>query len=110
MARKRRERNRGLTPRPGAVPSKPVWKWRTVPVLLAVTGGFTLGWYVAAIGAGQTPGGGAYIILLVVMLGFALGLSRITSYWTAVWIARRRQKSGDLAPAATDRVARKRRA
>lgn len=63
------------------------WRWRTLPVWLAITGGFVLGWWVAAVGG---PDGGSYLIQVAVLAAFALGLSRISNRWAARWMARRR--------------------
>ena len=86
MARKRRR----IDPRSPLAQSGPVWRWRTLPVWLALTGGFVLGWYVAAIGTGWNPDRWSYFTLLAVLAGLSFGLSRILSRYTALWIARRR--------------------
>ena len=87
MARKRRRR---VDPRNPLAQPAPVWRWRTLPVWLALTGGFVLGWYVAALGTGWNPDRWSYFTLLAVLAGFSFGLSRIMSRYTARWIARRR--------------------
>jgi hypothetical protein len=71
----------------------PVWKWRTLPVWLALTGGIAIGWYIAAIGANFRVGDGSFYVLLVVIAGFSFGLSRIVAYYTTRWVARRRARS-----------------
>ncbi len=86
MARKRRPK-RPDTRQARAVPEWPRWKWRTMPVWLALTGGFVLGWWVAAVGG---PAGISYLIQVAVLVVFALGLSRISNRWAARWWARRR--------------------
>ncbi len=97
MARKRRskrpdprEMRRG---RP--VPMNPGWRWRTLPVFLALTGGFLAGWYVASWGTGVMPApwSWAYITQFVVLIGFSFGLSRITSWLMARWMVSRRAKA-----------------
>lgn len=69
----------------------PSWRWRTLPVWLALTGGFTIGWYVAAIGAEWRLATWALIAMYVVLSLFSFGLSRIISRFTAIWVARRRR-------------------
>jgi hypothetical protein len=93
MSRKRRKR---VDPRQARMlPAQPGWRWRTLPVWLALTGGFTIGWYVAAFGSGRYPDNWSYFVQLAVLSGFALGLSRIMRWLTERWILRRREKTGD---------------
>ena len=91
MPRKRRKRTEQ---RP--IPGRPQWRWRTLPVWLALTGGFTIGWYVAAAGAGTDhwPGGWSYYVQLAVVLAFSFGLSRVFSYLVAMRVQRRRAPKG----------------
>lgn len=109
MARKRRERNRGITPRPGTMPANPGWRWRSVPVVVALCGGFVAGWYVAAIGAPAAPGQIATIVMYVFLFGFALSLSRVTRYWTERWMSRRRQRTLTATEPGADRLSKRRR-
>ena len=96
MARKRRPKRPDSRQLQAAV--TPHWRWRTLPVWLALTGGFVAGWYVAAFGAGRHPGGTAYIILVIALVGFAIGLSQITSWLTRRWMLRRRARAAATAP------------
>jgi uncharacterized membrane protein YcjF (UPF0283 family) len=86
MARKRRR----IDPRSPLAQRFPEWRWRTLPVWLALTGGFVLGWYVAAIGTAFQPDRWSYFTLLAVLALFSFGLSRVITRVTAMWLARRR--------------------
>jgi len=91
MARSRRR----TAPRDPLTQATPNWKWRTLPVWLALTGGVVIGWYIAAVGAGFKVENWAFYILLVFVAAFSFGLSRIVSWFTGRWVARRRAKSAD---------------
>lgn len=108
MARKRRRKP--VDPRIARLmPERPDWRWRTLPVWLALTGGFIIGWYTFLIGSGAYPGRGAYILLYVVLAAFAFGLSRIVRWLTERWIVRRRlQRRVEPAPEETPRQRRRR--
>lgn len=100
MARRRRQKR--PDPRQARMmPANPGWRWTTLPVWLALTGGFIAGWYVAALGALDAgdvwPGGWSYIVQLVVLIGFSLGLSRLMRWLTERWLARRRIKAAAAA-------------
>lgn len=96
MARKRRSRR--PDPRLSRMlPAEPGWRWRTLPVWLALTGGFVAGWYVAAIG-GATSGGWSYVVLLIALAGFSLGLSRLVRWLVERRIVRRRARAAAAQP------------
>lgn len=78
--------------RGAAIPAPPTWRWRTLPVWLALTGGLVAGWYIAAAGSRVSIDRWSYIVVLVVMAGFSAGLSRVVSRYTAIWMMRRRQR------------------
>jgi Flp pilus assembly protein TadB len=109
MTRKRRYRR--PDPRLSRMmPEQPGWRWRTLPVWLALTGGFVVGWYVDLIGSGVDPGLGAYVMLYVAIGGFSLGLSRIVRWMTERYVARRRlQKQLAETPPAAQRRERRHR-
>lgn len=88
-----RARQRRYSKRDVLSQGAPVWKWRTLPVWLALTGGIAVGWYIAAIGAEFHVDNWAFYVLLAVIAGFSFGLSRIVSYYTARWVARRRART-----------------
>ena len=85
-----RRRGRRFDPRNPLTQDVPRWQWRTLPVWLALTGGFIAGWYVAAIGAQWRLNNWTVIALYVVLALFSFGLSRIITRVTAIWVARRR--------------------
>jgi hypothetical protein len=87
MARSRRRR---YSPRDPASIPQPTWRWRTLPVWIALTGGFTAGWYVAALGAQFRVDSWAFYVLLAFVAMFSFGLSRIINRYTVIWIAKRR--------------------
>ena len=91
MARKRR-RQRPDPRLARMMPADPGWRWRTLPVWLALTGGFIIGWYVAAFGSDSFPTGWSYWVHFIVLTGFSLGLSRIVRWRTERWVARRRAR------------------
>lgn len=72
------------------IQNAPSWKWRTLPVWMALTGGFILGWYVAAFGAQFGVDQWAVIVLYVVLAGSSFGLSRIISRYTALRMMKRK--------------------
>jgi hypothetical protein len=89
MSRKRRRKH--VDPRLARLlPERPGWKWRTLPVYLALTGGFLIGYRVASYGAGITPGGWAFWTDFAVLIAFGLGLARISRWLTERWVVRRR--------------------
>lgn len=78
-------------------PSLPTYRWRTLPVWMALTGGFVVGWYVCAIGVGKIPSGSwAYWVMFLATTAFAFGLSRLTT--TLVVRRRQRQALGNAGP------------
>lgn len=87
------QRRKRTAARGTSLPELPAWRWRTLPVWLALTGGFVLGWYVAAAGARISVETWAYITVLIVMAGFSAGLSRVVSRATALWVMRRKQRA-----------------
>jgi hypothetical protein len=92
MARKRRARR--PDPRLARMmPAEPGWKWRSLPVWIALTGGFVLGWYVNMLGVGQQADGIPFYIFFVVLFGFSLGLSRVVRWRTERWVAARRARA-----------------
>lgn len=108
MSRKRRAKRPESHAR--GVPANPGWKWLTLPVWLALTGGFILGWYVNAVGTGVVaPTWSApSIIFYVALLGFSVGLSQISGWWFARRRMERRAKTAAASPAkpaATGRAA-----
>lgn len=98
MARKRRSGRPDPRHARPATPG-PRWQWRTAPVWLALTGGFILGWYTYLFGARTTPNTTALIVFYVVMFGFTLGLSRVTSRLMERWLVRRRAAGRERAEA-----------
>jgi hypothetical protein len=87
MANRRRRRIDSRDPAQGL----PVWRWRTLPVYLALTGGFVVGWYVAAFSGGLTfDNFGQILPVWIVLMAFSLGLSRVVARYTAIWAAKRR--------------------
>src|SRR3954470_21863758 len=76
MANRRRRR---VDPRDPAQQGLPVWRWRTLPVWLAVTGSFVVGWYVAAFSVGWRgfDNFGQILVPWLVLMAFSLGLSRV---------------------------------
>lgn len=95
MARKRRP-NRPDSRRVRA-PVIRTWRWRTLPVWLALTGGFVAGWYVSALGVGRQPDSWSYFVLLAVLGGFSVGLSQITRYLMERWMVRRKARTAATA-------------
>jgi hypothetical protein len=98
-----RRRSRRFDPRNPLAQDAPRWRWRTLPVWLALTGGFIAGWYVGLFGAGLDIGSAgariaaepwSQITLYVVLALFSFGLSRVITRVTAIWIARRRAARG----------------
>jgi hypothetical protein len=91
----RKRRARRLDPRLNpALLQKPEWRWRTLPVWVALTGGFVLGWYVAAIASPIQPEQWSYLISLAVLAGFWFGVSRmLVRRFIDPIIARRRAKA-----------------
>jgi hypothetical protein len=87
MARKRRQVS---TASPPTVITG--WKWRTLPVWMALTGGFVVGWYIAAIGAGFPYQSFSWpiVVLYIGLAGFSFGLSRIVNRGAAAWVQRRK--------------------
>ena len=59
---------------------------------IALTGGSSIGWYIAAAGAQFRFDDWAFYVLLVVIALFSFGLSRIVNRYTMIWVARRRAK------------------
>ena len=68
----------------------PTWRWRTLPVWVALTGGFVLGWYVAAVGARFAVDLWATWMLWIGLACLSFGLSRIMSRYTTRWMLHRR--------------------
>ena len=88
MARKRRRRIDATSP---LAQGTPVWRWRTLPVWIALNGGFILGWYVAAIGSDFRPAEWSFYALITAISLFSLGLSRMFGRrFIEPWAARRR--------------------
>jgi hypothetical protein len=71
----------------------PEWRWRTLPVWIALTGGMVAGWYIAAAGAPSPSTGWSFFVLIALLFLFSLGLSRIVNRYTTIWIAKRRKRS-----------------
>jgi hypothetical protein len=108
MSRKRRRKP--VDPRIARLmPENPGWKWRTLPVYLAITGGFLLGYRIASFGAGVSPDRWAFAIDTAVLIAFGLGLARISRWLTERWVVRRRiQRRLEEAPDVTPRQRRRR--
>ncbi len=83
-------RNRRRRPGQRDLLTPPSWRWRTLPVWLALTGGITIGWYIAAAGANFVYEAWSFYTLIVVIALFSFGLSRVVNRYTAIWVARRR--------------------
>lgn len=92
MAR-RSSRRRRPNPRDPLSQPAPDWRWRTLPVWIALTGGVALGWYIAALGAEFRVDDWSFYVLLVFIALFSFGLSRIVNRYTMIWVARRRARS-----------------
>lgn len=87
-------RRRRVEPKSGTTLREPPnWKWSTLPVYIALTGGFVIGWYVAAAGALFRLQPWAQWVLFGGLALFSFGLSRVVSYYVALWMARRKAKS-----------------
>jgi hypothetical protein len=86
-------RRRRASPRDPLSQPAPEWHWRTLPVWLALTGGVTIGWYIAAVGAEFRIADWAFWVLLAFVGLFSFGLSRVISRYTAIWAAKRRARS-----------------
>ncbi len=86
----------------------PSWRWATLPVWLALTGGFILGYYALLIDSGVAPGTGATILFYAALIGFSLGLSRITSVLIVRWRTRRARAAAEAQAHPSDRPAHRR--
>jgi antibiotic biosynthesis monooxygenase (ABM) superfamily enzyme len=71
-------------------PQTPQWRWVTLPVWLALTGGMIAGWYLGTAGSGWNYEPWSFWALLIVLFLFSFGLSRIVSRLMAGWVAKRR--------------------
>jgi len=71
----------------------PEWRWRTLPVWIALTGGTVIGWYIAAAGANFRYEAWSFYVLIALLFLFSMGLSRVVNRYTAIWIAKRRRRS-----------------
>ena len=83
-------RNRRRRPGQREPLAPPSWKWRTLPVWLALWGGMSIGWYIAAIGSSYQVEPWAYYVLLGIIALFSLGLSVVVNRYTYTWVAKRR--------------------
>jgi hypothetical protein len=100
MARKRRTKQQKEARRLQQALGAPEWRWRTLPVWLAFTGGFIVAWYVYLIGSGgANPGLVANVLFYLALIGFSVGLSRITSRLVVRWRLRRLRQA-QVAPQA----------
>lgn len=99
MARKRRRRQ-NVDQALAALTSRPDWRWRTLPVWVALTGGFVLGWFVGVAWAGDI----SYYIWVFVLGGFWFGIARIIGRLLIdPLIARRRLRAREVAAQASGR-------
>lgn len=91
MTQRRRQRS---DPRAPATKTPPVWRWRTLPVWMALTGGFCAGWYVGAFGGNSLTNQKFWslAILYVVLALSSFGLSRIMTRYTTGFMLRRRAR------------------
>lgn len=91
MTQRRRQRS---DPRAPATKTPPVWRWRTLPVWMALTGGFCAGWYVAAFGADSVTNEKtwSWVSLYVVLALSSFGLSRVMTRYTTGFMLRRRAR------------------
>ena len=101
MARKRRARRPDPRQVRTMMPENPGWRWRTLPVWLALTGGFILGFYVCLFATRVDPETWGWVALYVAVGGFSLGLSRLVRWLTERWVARRRAKAAAAERAST---------
>jgi hypothetical protein len=92
MARKRRRKRTVEHGTGRTMPVDPNWRWKTLPVWLALTGGFVAGWYVSAFGAPVPPGTGdwSWWVLIAALTGFSFGLSRVVRWLVERTVVRRR--------------------
>jgi hypothetical protein len=81
-------------------PAASVWRWRTLPVLMAFTGGIVFAWYVFLISSGVEPGTLATWVFYVALFGFAIGLSQMTTKMMArrQWMKRARAAQAQERP------------
>lgn len=73
MSRKRRRKravDHGLT----NLTTRPEWRWRTLPVWVALAGGFVIGWFVGTAWFGEDI---SYYVWVAAFGGFWFGISRM---------------------------------
>ena len=88
----RTSRRRRTNPRDPLLQPQPEWRWRTLPVWIALTGGVAAGWYIAAMGADFRIANWSFYVLLVFIALFSFGLSRIVNRYVMIWMAKRRAR------------------
>jgi hypothetical protein len=92
FAMARTSRRRRTNPRDPLPQPQSEWRWQTLPVWIALTGGVAVGWYIAALGAEFRIANWSFYVLLVFIALFSFGLSRIVNRYVMAWTAKRRAR------------------
>ena len=99
MTRRPSPKSRSFSPNPSDLAAGPGWRWRTLPVWVALTGGFSLGFEIASLGVGLEPSGWSRLIGYAGLLAFGIALSRLWSWYVSRWVMRRQARTAKAAPA-----------
>jgi hypothetical protein len=89
-----RRRQRRPNPRDPLSQPPPDWRWRTLPVWIALTGGMVAGWYIGTAGS-RTPfeyETWSFVVLIGLLFLFSMGLSRVVNRYAMIWVAKRRRR------------------